>query len=64
MFYQGYILPFIDFGSLTWGSAVGTHIERLSKLQKRAARIVLHAAINTPSDKYYVWLVGFQFQTG
>lgn len=53
LFYQGYILPFIDYGSITWGSAVGTHIERLSKLQKRAARIILHADFNTPSAQMF-----------
>ena len=53
MFYQGYILPFIDYGSLTCGSAAGTHIERLSKLQKRAVRIILHAEFNTPSDTMF-----------
>ena len=34
MFYQGYILPFIDCAFLTLGTAAGTHIERLSKLQR------------------------------
>ena len=53
MFYQGYILPVIDYGSLTWGSVAGTHIERLSKLQKRVARIILHAEFNTPSDTMF-----------
>ena len=51
--YQGYILLFIDYGSPTWGSAASTHIERLSKLQKRAARIILHAEFNTPSDTMF-----------
>ena len=53
MFYQGYILPFIDYGSVTWGSAAGTHIERLSKLQKRAARIILNAEFNAPSEQMF-----------
>lgn len=48
-FYQGYILPFIDYGSITWGSASGTNIERLLKLQKRAARIILNVSFDTPS---------------
>ena len=30
-----------------------THIERLSKLQKRAAHIILHAEFNTPSDTLF-----------
>ena len=40
-FYQGYILPLLDYGSITWGSTSTANIERLSKLQKRAARIIL-----------------------
>ena len=42
LFYQGYILPLIDYGSNTWGSTSKLNIERLSKLQKRAARIILN----------------------
>ena len=49
LFYQGYILPYIDYGSIIWGSATGNHIERLSKLQKCAARIILHANFIAPS---------------
>ena len=41
LFYQGYILPLIDYGSNTWGSTSKLNIERLSKFQKRAARIIL-----------------------
>ena len=50
LFYQGYILPYIDYRSAVWGSAAGIHIERLSKLQKRAAWIILHCEFNTPSE--------------
>lgn len=53
VFYQGYILPYIDYGSVTWGSAPGTSIERLAKLQKRAARIILHAEYDTPSMEMF-----------
>ena len=48
-FYQGYILPFTDFGSVAWGATSSANKERLAKLQKRAARIILHAEFNTPS---------------
>ena len=34
LFYQGYILPYIDYGSIILGSATGNHIERLSKITK------------------------------
>ena len=50
LYYQAYILPILDYGSNTLGSTSGTNIERLSKLQKRAARIILEADIMTPSS--------------
>lgn len=53
LYYQGYILPYIDYGSVTWGSSSGTNIERLAKLQKRAARIILHADYDTPSVEMF-----------
>ena len=49
LYYQGYILPLIDYGSITWGSTSSANIARLNKLQKRAARIILHADFTTPS---------------
>ena len=50
-FDQGYILPLhvLDYGSITWGSTSIANIERLSKLQKRAARIILKQDFDTPS---------------
>ena len=53
MFYQSYILPCIDYGSITWGSASSLHLERLNKLQKRAARIILRTDFNTPSQEMF-----------
>ena len=50
-FYQGYILSFIDYVSVTWGSASVSHTERLTKLQKRAAWIILRTYFNTPSEQ-------------
>ena len=49
MYYQSYILPLLDYGSNTWGTTSCANIERLSKLQKRAARIILKADFFTPS---------------
>ena len=49
-FYQGYIFPLIDYSSITWGTTSNANIERLSKLQKRAARIILRADFDTPSS--------------
>ena len=37
LYYQSYIVPLLDYGCNTWGSTSSANIERLSKLQKRAA---------------------------
>ena len=50
MFYQGYILPLIDYGSSTWGTTSKSNLGKLSKLQKRAARIILNAPDDTASS--------------
>ena len=42
-FYQGYILPLIDYGLVIWGTISATNINRITKLQKRAALIILRA---------------------
>lgn len=52
-YYQGYILPLLDYGSITWGSTSASNIERICKLQKRAARIILKADLNTPSTDMF-----------
>ena len=57
-FYQGYILSLIDYGSLTLGSTSSCNLERLSKLQRRAARIILQAEYNTPSKDMFRELEG------
>ena len=48
-FYQGYILPLIDYGSIVWGTASSSNLDRISKLQKRSKRIILHADFKAPS---------------
>ena len=47
LYYQGYILLLIDYGSCTWGTTSKANIERISKLQKRACVIILIADYNT-----------------
>ena len=42
-FYQSCILPLFDYGCNTWGTTSSVNVERLSKLQKRAMRIILQA---------------------
>ena len=43
LYYQSYIVPLLEYGCNTWGTTSSANIERLSKLQKRAARIILKA---------------------
>ena len=55
-FYKGYILPLIDYGSITWSRTTGANLERILKLQKRAARIILQTDYNTPSSSMFAEL--------
>ena len=50
MFYQGYILPLIDYGSSAWGTTSRSNVKRLSKLHKRTARIILNVPYDTASS--------------
>ena len=51
--FQGFILLSIDYGSITWGSTSKANLERLTKLQKRAARIILKKDISTQSSQMF-----------
>ena len=53
MFYQSYVLPLIDYGSSSWVSTAKQNIERINKLQKRAARIILKVDYITPSVEMF-----------
>ena len=53
MFYQSHVLPLIDCGSSSWGSTTKLNIERINKLQKRAAHIILKVDYITSSVKMF-----------
>ena len=53
LFYNSYIQPSLDYCLIIWGNAPKTHIERLHKLQKCAARIILDAAPDAPSQPLF-----------
>ena len=53
LFYSAYILPSLDYCLTIWGNTTKTHIERLHKLQKCAARIILDAAPDAPSQPLF-----------
>ena len=52
IYYQGYILPLLDYGSNTWGTTYKVNIDRLIKLKKHAAHI-LKADYTMPSTMMF-----------
>jgi hypothetical protein len=49
MYYKGYILPLFDYCCTVWGKTINLNLEKLCKLQKRAARIIVYAKYDIPS---------------
>ena len=49
MYYNGYILPLFDNCCTVWGETTNLNLEKLCKLQKRAARIILTAKYDIQS---------------
>ena len=56
LYYNSYILAIFDYGCMLWGQCSAYNINRLLKLQKRAARINLHADFMTPSKEMFLEL--------
>lgn len=50
LFYNAYILPYIDYCSSVWGNLSKNNSDRIDKLQKRAARIILDCDMSVPSE--------------
>ena len=50
LFYNAYILPYIDYCSSVWGNLLQKDSDRIIKLQKRVARIILECDISIPSN--------------
>ncbi|KAK3098946.1 hypothetical protein FSP39_024557 [Pinctada imbricata] len=50
LYYNAYILPLIDYCLTVYGNASKTHLERILKLQKCAARVIMDAPPDTPSQ--------------
>ena len=60
MMYRSLTEPYFRYYSPVWGSASSTNIQRLQKLQNRAARIVadsLYDAHSQPLIKELGWLI-------
>ena len=53
LFFNSYILPIFDYCSNVWGNLNDEGIQRITKLQKRAARIILDAPFLTPTRELF-----------
>jgi hypothetical protein len=53
LYYNGYLLPLIDYVSVVWGNTNKVNLDKILKLQKRAARIILRADFNTQSQMLF-----------
>ena len=53
IYYKSYVLPITDYACVVWGRTSDYNINRLIKLQKRAARIILKAHFLTPSSDMF-----------
>ena len=63
LYYNAYILPSIDYCLTIYGNASKSHLDRIFKLQKCAARIILDAPPDAPSKPLFVklnWLNVFE----
>ena len=63
LYYNAYILPCIDYCLTIWGNAAKTQLDRIHKLQKCAARIILDAPPDSPSLPLFCkleWLTVFE----
>ena len=55
LFYNSFILSRLDYCICTWGGATKIYLEKLHKIQKRVARIILNVDFNemTSKDMFY-----------
>ena len=53
MYYNAYILPVIDYCLTIWGNAPKVQLNRILKLQKSAARIILDKPYDSPSKPLF-----------
>ena len=53
LYYNGYILPILDYCSIVWGTCNEGNILRLLRLQKTAARIILNASFDDRSSDLF-----------
>ena len=63
-FYNAYILPHFVFCCVIWGNCTHYLEEKLVRLQKKAARVVLDCEFYTPSSTMFSDLNGYHSPNG
>jgi hypothetical protein len=53
LFYSGYILPLIDYCCVVWGNCSNEGLNRIFKLKKRTARLILDQDPIAPSEPLF-----------
>jgi hypothetical protein len=61
LFYNAYIVPILDYGCVIWSHANTSALNRIIKLQKRTARIILHKPIQTQTKELFTTLKWLSF---
>ena len=61
LFYNAYILPHLDFCCVIWGNCNSSLEDKIVRLQKRAARLILDQDFDTPSQLLFSQLKWMTF---
>jgi hypothetical protein len=56
------ILPLFDYGNVVWGHTYETHLEKLVKMQKKAATIITFSRFDEHSEQLFIKLNWMQFE--
>ena len=62
LYFNAYILPMFDYCVTIWGNCSKQNIQRISKLQKKAARIILNKPNDAPSKPLFDQLKWLEFE--
>ena len=63
LYFNAYILPLFDYCLTLWGNCSEQNANRISKLQKKAARIILDKPFDSPSEPLFRELHWLDFKT-
>ena len=62
LFYNAYITPYFDYGCIIWSHCKSSLVQRITKIQKRAARIILSKTKSDSSKSNFVSLKWLTFK--